>query len=250
MLRHRFTPPAHVGCTDCLPSPRSSIALAWKSVLQISRAALIPREELVPEVLPDAIQTPYLGWVGENWRGGTLVLARNPGGGGDSQHEPQWHDAAVQRALLVLRDGPADSALANLDALAAAYHQQAPHIGMGRLLERIVSRLGEQRRDIAFLNALPYRTRKDEHASAAEMRRCMELVVAPLLERLRPDTVVVLGSQDTTKELRQWFTAPWVESIRRPRADAQRIPDEGNAALARLEAANAQRRQFRAKRGV
>lgn len=76
----------------------------------------------------------------------------------------------------------------------------------------------------------------------------MKLVVLPLLEVLRPDTVVILGANARTRSYLAWLTAQWLEVVKRPIADRNPFPASGQAALSRLTIDNERRRQFRAPR--
>ncbi len=172
---------------------RERVAKAYQAALRVSRADFFEAQKSLPVSLTESAQTPYLGWVAKNYRGGTVLIAKNPGGGGDSQVETTALDARVIAQLKALRDSEGDSATHLLDELTDAYHAQLPTIGMGVLLNRVLSRAGETLDSVAFFNACPYRTRNDEKLGARTQKMSRELVAAPLLQALNPDTIIYLG---------------------------------------------------------
>ena len=123
---------------------REQVAKAYQTALRVSRAQFFEVNTSLPVSLTDSAHIPYLGWVGKNYRGGTVLIAKNPGGGGDSQVETTELDARVIARLKALRDSEAANASGLLDELTDAYHTQLPTIGMGVLLNRVLSRAGEK----------------------------------------------------------------------------------------------------------
>lgn len=199
---------------------RERVAKAYQTALRVSRAQFFEANTSLPVSLTDSAHIPYLGWVGKNYRGGTVLIAKNPGGGGDSQVETTALDARVIARLKALRDSEAATASGLLDELTDAYHAQLPTIGMGVLLNRVLSRAGETLDSVAFFNACPYRTRNDESLGARTQKKSRELVAAPLLNALNPDTIIYLGVE-VGREASKTLNARWTYVLPRAINDKQ-----------------------------
>lgn len=219
------------------------IALGMQRALRVEREAIFPGGELMPVSLPEFVRVPYLGWVGPRFNG-TVIVAKNPGGGGDSQTDVTQHDRAVAEALLALKTAGDGLAGAELRRVFEAFTAQAPTIGMGTLLGRVLDALGEHREEIAFVNLCPYRTRMDKDPGAGAVRSCVSLVLAPLAEALQADTVVLMGGVAARAE--PSLQARWIYKLKRRINDYQLHPD---AAL-RLEEIRSSRGERAAARGA
>jgi len=222
---------------------REKVAKAFRSAMRVGRAELFEANTSLPLSLTDSAHIPYLGWVGKNYRGGTVLIAKNPGGGGDSQVETTALDAKVVAGLKALRDSEETSASGLLDELTEAYHTQLSTIGMGVLLNRVLSRAGETLDRVAFFNACPYRTRNDEKLGARTQKKSRELIAAPLLEALSPDTIIYLGVE-VGREASKTLKARWTYVLPRAINDRQLNKNAGPV-LARIESDAPARRAHR-----
>lgn len=222
---------------------RERAARAFQVAMRVTRAELFDSERSLPVSLADAIHTPYLGWVGKSYQGGTVLIAKNPGGGGDSQVEATALDAKVISQLKALRDGEDTSFTGLLDELTETYHAQLPTIGMGVLLNRVLARAGETLDSVAFFNVCPYRTRNDESLSARTGKRSRELVAAPLLKALNPDTIIYLGV-GVGREAQKTLKARWTYVLPRAINDKQ-LSTKAEPILVKIEAETPARRRYR-----
>lgn len=222
---------------------RERAAKAYQTALRLSRAQFFEQNASLPLSLTDSANIPYLGWVGKSYRGGTVLIAKNPGGGGDSQVETTALDARVVGWLKALRDSEETNASGLLDELTEAYHTQLPTIGMGVLLNRVLSRAGETLDSVAFFNACPYRTRNDEKLGARTQKKSRELIAAPLLETLSPDTIIYLGVE-VGREASKTLTARWTYVIPRAINDKQ-LNKNAEPVLAQIEGDSPARRRYR-----
>jgi hypothetical protein len=212
---------------------RERVAKAYQTALRVSRAQLFETTKSLPVSLAASAHIPYLGWVGKGYRGGTVLVAKNPGGGGDSQVETTALDARVIAKLKALRDSEEASASGLLDELTDAYHTQLPTIGMGVLLNRMLPRAGETLESVAFFNACPYRTRNEESLRARTRKKSRELVAAPLLEALNPDTIIYLGVE-VGREASKTLKARWTYVLPRAINDKQ-LNKDAEPVLSQLE---------------
>jgi hypothetical protein len=226
---------------------REQVAKAYQTALRVGRAQFFEANASLPVSLTDATHTPYLGWVGKNYRGGTVLIAKNPGGGGDSQVETTALDASVIARLKALRESEGSSATPLLDELTDAYHAQLPTIGMGVLLNRVLSRAGETLDSVAFFNACPYRTRNDEKLGARTQKKSRELVAVPLLEALSPDTIIYLGVE-VGREASKTLNARWTYVLPRAINDKQ-LNKDAEPVLAQMEGDTPARLVYRGSRG-
>jgi len=221
-----------------------TIALGMQRALRIEREAIFPGGELLPISLPDFASVPYLGWVGPSFRG-TIIVGKNPGGGGDTQGDVKPHDRAVAEALLALKNAAAEQSGERLTGVYEAYTAQAPTIGMGTLLGRVLQALGEAREEVAFVNLCPYRTRNDKDPSAAAARLSARLVLAPLVHALNADTVVLMGG--VAGRAAPELQARWVYKLKRRINDYQLHP-EAALKLEEMRASQDKREAFRGAR--
>lgn len=224
-----------------------SIARAYQAAARVAREQLFEQGRALPTSLTDSAHTPYLGWVGRNYRGGTVFVAKNPGGGGDSQVEPTALDLEVQRSLFALRDDMGTPPVDLLEGATRAFHTQLPTIGMGVLLSRVLTRLGETLDDVAFFNVCPYRTRNDESLSTSTQKKSLELVAKPLVRALQPDTLIYLGV-GVGREAAKTLNARWTYVVPRAINDKQ-LKADAVPVLEAMEADNAARIAYRTNRG-
>lgn len=222
---------------------RERVAKAYQIALRVSRPQLFEASEGLPVSLTDSVHIPYLGWVGKNYRGGTVLIAKNPGGGGDSQVQTTALDARVIARLKALRDSEAANTSGSLDELTDAYHAQLPTIGMGVLLNRVLSRACETPDSVAFFNACPYRTRNDEKLGVRTQRMARELVAGPLLKVLNPDTIIYLGVE-VGREASKTLKARWTYVLPRAINDKQ-LNKDAAPVLAQLESDTPARFMYR-----
>jgi hypothetical protein len=206
---------------------KEGVSRAFRTALQVSRAELFDAERGLPVSLADSIHTPYLGWMGQRYSGGTVLIGKNPGGGGDSQMAATGFDLRVERELKALRDAPSGEALQHLAQLTRTFHEQLPTIGMGVLLNRVLAATGETLDDVAFFNICPYRTRNDDSLSSATQRKSRELVAGPLLKALKPDTIIYLGvgaGREAAKTLNARWTYVLPRAINDKQLKAEAVP--------------------------
>lgn len=222
-------------------------AAAYQAALKVTRAQLFDAERSLPVSLADSIHTPYLGWIGQRYSGGTVLIGKNPGGGGDSQVAAIEFDLRVEQELKALRDGHSGEAAERLAKLTRTFHEQLPTIGMGVLLNRVLTATGETLEDVAFFNICPYRTRNDDSLSSMTQRKSRELVAGPLLKALRPDTIIYLGV-GAGREAAKTLNARWTYVLPRAINDKQ-LKADAVPVLAQIQADTPARRAYRESHG-
>lgn len=208
---------------------RDRIALAFQKALRVPRDRLYgrPDDHQVPHSIPESALTPYLGFVGRGYRqGGTLLVAANPGGGGDSQSKTDG-DAHLEKALLALRDAhpPQSGGLAALlDEAASAYIEQVKVIPLQRIIYPVLKAAKVDLADIAFLNVFPYRTRDNAPPPSRLVRVASNEISKPLVDALAPSRIFFLGS-GMGKVAAEVIHADKVYVLKRARGDSYLPPE-------------------------
>lgn len=211
-------------------------------------AGLVDRSLLVSDrgepASAKGFHIPYTGWVGSKFVGGTVVIAKNPGGRGD---ELPTDSISIELDRRLAAFSSSSRPLTELRDITELYLAQTS-IGMHRILADIERELGEERESLAYLNPCPYRT-----PGGLRMKACLQLVALPLLQALRPDTIIVLnktiGGDIEDLERRGLWATPdsvrWTYTLQRYRKDELGLAPEGLAALSVAARDNAARRTHR-----
>jgi hypothetical protein len=180
------------------PDFRSTLAGTCKRLVTISRTEIFGAAE--PQSRPLNLQADaalmFLGYVGPLYRRGRpLLLAINPGGGRDSYKVRTRADGEFYPIMEAFHWCGADNALAHFEAMNTAWVRNIRIWNLRRILEPVLDALGCSVDEVAFLNAVPYRTREDRLPSAHARRQAWALVTAPLLQLLDPGVIVALGQK-------------------------------------------------------
>lgn len=197
---------------------------------------------------PADFHRPYTGWIGRNFSGGTLLVSHLPGG---VREHPDELDLALDAAIDRFVKSPNPTyALLEVSAL---YAQQSG-VGMNTLLAQVLEGLGETRDSVAYLNPCPFRS--SDKDVRPDKTRCLDLVVAPVLEAMKPDTVVYLnaavgGRVEELERRGEWAergSTKWRYTLSRAIRDDQGLSKDGRERLAIAAAENDNRREVRAAR--
>ena len=218
-----------------MPIP-ADIASAFQVATRVRRSELYgtDSDQQMPNSLVESAQTPYVGFVGQRYQtGGTLLMAVNPGGGGDTQVRTPG-DAALEMAILKLRDAPEAEVQRSLEAMTDAYLKQIDVINIGRLISVVLCACRTTRADVAFLNLFPYRTREDAKPAMAAAKRAVDLITTPLVRKLAPARIIFLGKK-VSDIARGRIDGPRTYTIERTRGD-RRICDAAARVLEQLKA--------------
>ena len=219
------------------------IASAFQRAYLVERALLVGNEKNKVIAMP-GFHRPYLGWVGENYRGGTVIVAKNPGGSGEDSPKYGIDDELDRRVGSFSQEIDPKSALQEISKL----YLSQKNIGMHRILDEVRQGLNEEISSFAYLNPCPYRT-----PGSPKMKECLQLVIAPVFEALQPDTVIYLNKTvgDDVHELEQrgrWKklgSVRWSYVLQRNRKDSSGLSVEGRERLKAASADNADRTGYR-----
>jgi hypothetical protein len=138
----------------------------------------------------------FQGFVGRRYApGGTVLMAINPGGGGDAYARRTAEDEVFFPLLEALRGANPDDSLHQLDALSAAFPAIVRGWNLWRILGPTIDAAGSSLDEIAYLNCVPYRTRGDRMPRVSAQRAAWELTTQPILESLQPRLILALGKK-------------------------------------------------------
>lgn len=165
----------------------------FHSTARTAREAIFDDQRLTPRSAPNNAATAAPGWVGRDWQaGGTLLMAINPGGGGD-QYRVNPTDERLYAFIRGFRDAEGEARGRALRLLSEAWIEiQATH-NIRRVTDAVFEATGATTQSSAFLNVLPFRTRDDKPARAGELRRAWRIATGPQVAALAPRRIVALG---------------------------------------------------------
>jgi hypothetical protein len=234
------------------PPQIDAIAQAFQDAANIDRALVVAKEPAWPS--SSHFHIPYVGWIGENYCGGTVVVAKNPGG---LNVNPSEVDGALDDELSRL--AAATDPVVAMRRISALFRQQQ-RIGMHKILVQVMTRLEEDLGSIAYLNPCPYRVQRKNNLGEVNFRAALRLVAAPLLKALKPDTIVYLNSiEEVVAPLERKSVlprpgrpgqAPWRYVLGRKRPDSRGLSDRGLAALELAARDNNMRKSHRQRSSV
>jgi hypothetical protein len=164
-------------------------------VIEGGRSAFFSHAE---EDLPDATSSlikaddrlPQFGYVGVNYEAKRiLLLGINPGNGPRDRRNP-----GDQKVMPALNNFAKEKSPASFVAAQLAYREACQGwLLWGRECSELLASAGLGMDDVAFSNALPWRTKSESGFSRAIERRAAENYVNPLVTELRPRIVVAVG---------------------------------------------------------
>jgi hypothetical protein len=175
-----------------------SHALAFHRASQVTRSTLYgtDSDHQLPLYLPSDARVPFLGFCGTGYRsGGTVLLAINPGGGGDKYmaRTPQDNEI-VPRINAFVTAKPAVLSETFQD-MCESYSTQVQSWNLWRILLPTLKACNTELEDICYLNLFPYRTARDARPSLRALNTAWISIVKPLLQSLQPTVLVALGKK-------------------------------------------------------
>lgn len=208
---------------------------SFHKVAQLRRENLFPDHRLMPITHREDANTAAPGWVGHDYKLGSIVLLGiNPGGGGDA-YRGNPTDSALYGRLRAFRDAPPQDRDTAFTALNETWMSVQQTHSLWRVISAVLAATGLRSSQVAFLNILPFRTREDKAAPSAVMANAWRLAVQPQIRALAPKAIVTLGfkAADALERLASPGSVPRVFRLKRARGDT-RVTDEAHATLAEL----------------
>ena len=170
-----------------------SIVDAFHATTLLKRSDLFDDDRLTPITSIADAATPAPGWVGKDWRfGGTLLVAINPGGGGDT-HRLNPTDERLYGLIRRFRDAGAEKQPSALREMSDAWIEIQSTHNIRRVIDAVLEATRSSCAQAAFLNVLPFRTRNDKPTRASELRQAWRKATAGQVQALAPRRIVALG---------------------------------------------------------
>lgn len=177
---------------------RHRLAALLHSNVQVSRANIFGNSEPAtrPINLPDDSAVMFAGYIGRGYKiGNSVLLAINPGGGGDAYTRQTREDEIFYPLLHTFKASVPDKVMDAFEAVNNAFEPIVRGWNIWRLLQPVLDAFGCELEEIAYINAVPYRTRKDLKPSVSAIMTAWGKVTGPLVELLEPSRIVALGKK-------------------------------------------------------
>lgn len=187
---------------------REALALHFRELVKFERSEIFGPADVDyrPINLPSDSTTMFAGFVGPDCRPGScLILAINPGGGGDAYIERTKEDERFYPLLHRFKASIGDEVLASFEAINIAFMPIVQKWNLWRILGPTLEATGRPLDQVAYMNVVPYRTRGDKTPPVAAQRVAWERIVAPTIALLRPRALVALGKK-ADKIVTRWHS--------------------------------------------
>ncbi len=223
---------------------RKRLALLWRAQMKIERRDIFGDRDrsLMPVKERRNAKVMSPGFVGPHYCvNGVVLLGGNPGGGTDT-FVRRPHDRLTYPAYRRLQSAKTDVQVEDAFAgLTRAYIEAIPKWRMWTIIEPCLQAVGRDLHEVAILNAVPYRTRRNRPPRSRDIELSYRLFLGPKLAFLQPQIIVALG--DVAKKALQHHYDGSAERFYIPRTNGDRYVDPcARRTLRRI------RRKFRGRR--
>ncbi len=179
--------------------PRETLASHFHDLVQISRNDIFGTSDVKcsPINLPIDTGTMFAGYVGERYEPGRglLLLAINPGGGGDKYTKRTPEDEVFFPLLIDFKSTKGAGVQKAFERVNESFVPIVKRWNLWGILEPTLEAAGKTIEDVAYMNVVPYRTRGDRMPPTAARKAAWNLIVEPTLAILKPWAVVTLGKK-------------------------------------------------------
>ncbi len=178
--------------------PVPAVAFIFHAAAQVRRQQLygVEIDGQLPQHLRADARVPFLGFSGPKFRPGCpVLLAINPGGGGDAYQvrTPQDEELIpLIEAFVAAEDIEIEAAF---NRMTRTYMAMAQTWNLRRILKPTLDACGVSVEEVCYLNIFPYRTRGDVRPSASSLRKAWSDITSPLLADLKPSKLIALGKK-------------------------------------------------------
>ena len=178
---------------------REALAIHFHDIVQISRDEIfgISDVKCAPINLPIDTGTMFAGYVGRLYEPGKglLLLAINPGGGGDKYTKRTPEDEIFFPLLIDFKFTKGTGVQKAFERVNESFVPIVKRWNLWRILEPTLEAAGKTIEDVAYMNVVPYRTRGDTMPPTTARNTAWRLVVEPTLSILNPEAVITLGKK-------------------------------------------------------
>jgi hypothetical protein len=139
----------------------------------------------------------FSGYVGLNYvlGQGLLLLAINPGGGGDAYTCRIPEDEVFYPLLAQFKSATPTNVVTSFEQVNEAFARIVQSWNLWRILEPTLRAAGRRLEEVAYMNVVPYRTRGDKMPPIAARRTAWNLIVDPTIRLLAPRAIITLGKK-------------------------------------------------------
>lgn len=187
---------------------REALALHFRALVNIERGEIFGPADAAyrPINLPEDSATMFAGFVGPNCESGNcLILAINPGGGGDAYTERTNEDEHFYPLLQGFKASTDHEVLTTFEAINTAFMPIVQKWNLWRILGPTLEATRQSVDQVTYMNVVPYRTREDKTPPVAAQRIAWGRIVAPTIALLQPRALIALGKK-ADKLVRRWHT--------------------------------------------
>jgi hypothetical protein len=205
---------------------RFAIAQQFHRNVQVSRAQIFGGNDPVPLHLREDAETMFAGYVGPDYKpGGVVLLAINPGGGGDAYSYRTPEDQRLYPLLRAFKSATPENAFPIFERINDELARVINSWNLRKIVMPTIEAAGVRFSEICYLNAVPYRTREDRLPSVAAKKSAWSLVVAPTLRLIQPKAVIALGMKAGDALSRNHSGAERAYVVPRSIGDSRITPD-------------------------
>ena len=188
---------------------RRTIATQWRDCVRISREEVFGAadEKCTPRHLLDDAAVMFAGYVGVDWRpaDGLLLLAINPGGGGDAYEHRTPEDREFIPVLRRFKEARGSEVLESFERVNLAFVRIVKGWSIWNILDATLHAAGVELKEVAYMNIVPYRTRNNTEPPVAARERGWKQIVEPSLHHLAPRAIVAIGKR-AGRVVDRWYT--------------------------------------------
>ena len=213
-----------------------TLANEFQRVAQVGRASLYgtKQDAQMPINLIEDARIPFLGFCGPRYQpGGVVLLAINPGGGGDSYVNRTQEDQALIPLIESFLKASSSQVESAFRRMCDEYSKMVQTWNLRRILVPTIEACGLTIDQVCYLNCFPYRTAGDVRPSAQALAAAWSNITQPLINALKPSRIVALGKKAGSVAEAKYFGHAKVYTVPRTIGDT-RISAEALEILAKL----------------
>lgn len=174
---------------------RADLARRFHVNASVPRADIFGQDDQQPLHLVEDANTMFAGYVGPNYQpGGVVLVAINPGGGGDAYRSRTLEDEQLYSRLNSFRDAVGDEEiLQRFEDINHLFPELLAKWNIGRIVHPVLEAAAATLAEVAYLNFVPYRTRDDKLPRVPALTEAWNRLTHPALDALRPGLIIGLG---------------------------------------------------------
>lgn len=173
---------------------RIAIAQQFHRNVQVSRAEIFGANDPLPLHLHNDAHTMFAGYVGADYQqGGVVLLAINPGGGGDKYLYRTPEDQRLYPLLSAFKGASPDETLNRFESINNELAKVIRRWNLRKIIDPTLAAAGVSFSEVCYLSAVPYRTQENKTPSVGAKAAAWQKIIAPTLHLLQPKTIIALG---------------------------------------------------------